>query len=103
MSPTDVSDALLAAAPFVGRFLGELFGVDQELAAFRDEVRKSDPVWRFLKDFLKKRVLRAGAGKAWTRGEAAAALVPKAALQTSTTSPVNPTTRQPLSLSSPAT
>jgi len=102
MSPTDVSDALLAAAPFVGRFLGELFGVDQELAAFRDEVRKSDPVWRFRKDFLKKRVLRAGAGKAWTRGEAAAALVAKAALQTMTPVPIDATTDEELTIASAA-
>ena len=102
MSPTDVSDALLAAAPFVGRFIEELFGVEQELAAFRAEVRTSDPVWRFRKDFVKKRVLRPDAGKAWTRGEAAAALVAKAALQTTTPVPIGATTDEELTIASAA-
>src|SRR5271155_642105 len=30
MSPVDKSDALLAAAPFLGRFVARLFGVEQE-------------------------------------------------------------------------
>jgi NADPH-dependent glutamate synthase beta subunit-like oxidoreductase/NAD(P)H-flavin reductase len=102
MSPTAVSDALLAAAPFVGRFLGELFDVEQELAGFRDAVRKSDPVWRFRKDFVKKRVLRADAGKAWTRGEAAAAVVARAALQAMTPVPIGATTDEELTIASAA-
>ena len=35
---------------------------------FRESVRSDDPLWRFRKDFAKKRVLRADAGKAWTLG-----------------------------------
>ena len=31
-------------------------------------VRRNDPLWRFKKDFAKKRVLRDGAGKGWTLG-----------------------------------
>src|SRR5258708_15987149 len=72
MAPVERSEALLAAAPYVGRFVGRLFGVEAELEAFRDSVRQNDPLWRFRKDFLKKRVLRSDAGKGWTRGPEAA-------------------------------
>src|SRR5579862_8279939 len=66
MTPVAISEALLAAAPYVGRFVGLLFGVDDELEVFREKVRSEDPIWKFRRDFLKKRVLRAGAGKGWT-------------------------------------
>src|SRR5580704_2073340 len=59
MTPLQQSDALLAAAPFVGQFIGRLFRVESSLDEFRQSVRASDPIWRFRKDFLKKRVLRA--------------------------------------------
>src|SRR3984957_9252232 len=68
MTPLQKSEALLAAAPFVGRFVGKLFGVEDELERFRDGVRRNDPIWRFRKDFVKKRVLRADAAKGWTLG-----------------------------------
>ncbi len=86
------SEALLAAAPFVGRFVGKLFAVETQLDAFRDDVRKNDPLWRFRKDFAKKRVLRADAGKAWAHGAAAARDAAKAALQAMTAAPVGGTT-----------
>jgi hypothetical protein len=54
LSPIERSDALVAAAPFVGRFVGRLFGIEPELAAFREAVRADDPLWRFRKDFAKK-------------------------------------------------
>jgi NADPH-dependent glutamate synthase beta subunit-like oxidoreductase/NAD(P)H-flavin reductase len=73
MTPLQVSDALLAAAPFVSAFLGKLFGIESELLAFREEAKKGDPIWKFKRDFVKKRVLRADAGKAWS----ARALGPK--------------------------
>jgi NADPH-dependent glutamate synthase beta subunit-like oxidoreductase/NAD(P)H-flavin reductase len=67
MSPTDVSEALLAAAPFVSGFLARLFRVEAEVSALGDDVRTRDPLWRFKRDFVKKRVLKADAGKTWTQ------------------------------------
>jgi NADPH-dependent glutamate synthase beta subunit-like oxidoreductase/NAD(P)H-flavin reductase len=91
MSPLQQSEALLAAAPFVGRFVGKLFGVETQLEAFRESVRRNDPLWRFRKDFAKKRVLRADAGKAWPLGPEIARTVAKAALQSMTAAPVGGT------------
>jgi NADPH-dependent glutamate synthase beta subunit-like oxidoreductase/NAD(P)H-flavin reductase len=65
MSPTDVSEALIAAAPFVSGFIARLFRVEAEASALGEDIRDRDPLWRFKRDFAKKRVLKAGAGKAW--------------------------------------
>jgi NADPH-dependent glutamate synthase beta subunit-like oxidoreductase/NAD(P)H-flavin reductase len=98
MSPIDTSNALLAAAPAVGRFVGKLFGVEAELDEFREGARSDDPVWRFRKDFLKKRVLRADAGKAWKSDRAAAERVAKAALQALSVAPIGGTTDEELTI-----
>jgi NADPH-dependent glutamate synthase beta subunit-like oxidoreductase/NAD(P)H-flavin reductase len=90
MTPLQHSDAVLAAAPFVGAFLAEVFGVQAEASEFRRKVRASDPVWRFRKDFLKKRVLRPDAGKAWAAAASAEA-VAKAALGAVTAAPIGGT------------
>ena len=92
MTPLARSEALLSAAPYVGRFVGKLFGVEHELQAVREMVRRNDPLWRFKKDFVKKRVLRDGAGKSWTLGSERAAIVARAALQAMTPAPVGGTT-----------
>jgi NADPH-dependent glutamate synthase beta subunit-like oxidoreductase/NAD(P)H-flavin reductase len=102
MSPLECSDALLAAAPYVGRFVGKLFGVERELEAFRDSVRQNDPLWRFRKSFLKKRLLRPDAGKAWTRGFDMARDVAKAALQAMTAAPIGGTTDEELTMATAA-
>jgi hypothetical protein len=92
MAATARSEAILAAAPWVGRFVGKLFGVEKELEGFRETVRRNDPLWRFRKDFAKKRVLREGAGKSWTRSRDEAAAVARAALQSMTPVPIAATT-----------
>jgi NADPH-dependent glutamate synthase beta subunit-like oxidoreductase/NAD(P)H-flavin reductase len=92
MTPVERSDALLAAAPFVGHFVGRLFGIEKEAEHFREMVRRDDPLWRFKKEFGKKRVLREGAGASWTRGADAAGEVARAALQAMTPAPVGATT-----------
>jgi hypothetical protein len=92
MTPLQRSEALIAAAPFVGRFVGKLFGVEEELERFRDGVRKNDPIWRFRKDFVKKRVLRADAAKGWSLGVAVARDAAKVALQSVTAAPIGGTT-----------
>jgi NADPH-dependent glutamate synthase beta subunit-like oxidoreductase/NAD(P)H-flavin reductase len=84
MTPEQRSEALLAATPHVSAFVGKLFGVEREMAALKGEVEDRDPLWRFKRDFAKKRVLRDGAGKAFeaahgdhaaTRARAVLALV----------------------------
>jgi NADPH-dependent glutamate synthase beta subunit-like oxidoreductase/NAD(P)H-flavin reductase len=98
MSPVEISEALLAAAPYVGRFVAKLFSIEKELDAFRRAVRQRDPLWRFRKDFVKKRVLRADAGKSWTRGGVAAEKVARAALQALVVAPVGGTLDEELTI-----
>ncbi len=81
MGPEAVSEALLAAAPHVSRFVGTLFGVEAELSALARSVQDRTPLWRFKRDFAKKRVLRDSAGKSWTHGDAAAKEVATALVQ----------------------
>ena len=102
MSPLQQSDALLAAAPFVGQFIGRLFRVEAELEEFRETVRASDPVWRFRKEFLKKRVFRPDAGKSWGTREASAEAVAKAALQAVSVAPIGGTVDEELTVASAA-
>ncbi len=102
MTAVACSEALLAGAPYVGRFVGKLFAVEKELEAFRESVRLDDPLWRFRKDFAKKRVLRPEAGKSWTRGADAAREVAKAALQAMTAAPIGGTTDEELTIASAA-
>jgi len=59
------SEAILAAAPHVERFVARLFGVEDAMRRKSEEIRYDDPVFAFKRDFAKKRVLKAGAGKAW--------------------------------------
>ena len=65
MHKVEVSAALLAAAPYVSAFLARLFNVESEVAAFGADVRERDPLWRFKREFVRKRALRADAGKTW--------------------------------------
>ncbi len=67
MSPIAVSDALLAAAPYVSQYIARLFAIEPEVAAFRAEVARRQPLWRFKQEFAKKRVLRAAAGEVWIK------------------------------------
>jgi hypothetical protein len=96
------SEALLAAAPYVGAFVGRLFRIEHELEGFRHVVRRNDPLWRFRKDFAKKRVLRADAGKGWAQGAERAAVIAKAALQAMTPAPVGGTTDEERTLATAA-
>ncbi len=68
MTPEGISEALLAAGPHVSAFVGKLFGVELELEKLQSEVQDRDPLWRFKRDFAKKRVLRPDAGKTWREG-----------------------------------
>jgi NADPH-dependent glutamate synthase beta subunit-like oxidoreductase/NAD(P)H-flavin reductase len=98
MTPVERSEALLAAAPYVGHFVAKLFGVEKEADAFRQKVRADDPLWRFKKDFAKKRVLRDGAGAGWGSGRDRAEAVAKAALGAVSAVPIGATTDQELAI-----
>ena len=69
MTPEAISEALLVATPFVSAFVVKLFGVEREVEELKSGVIDRSPLWRFKRDFAKKRVLRADAGKAWRDGD----------------------------------
>ncbi|HEY4119167.1 MAG TPA: FAD-dependent oxidoreductase [Byssovorax sp.] len=71
MKAEDVSTALLAAAPHLSRFVAKLFGVEREAQVLLDGARERAVLWTFKKEFAKKRLFKATAGKAWTTGDAA--------------------------------
>jgi len=75
------SEALLAAAPHVGAYLARLFGVGAQADALRESILADDPIWRFKKEFAKKRVLKADAGKAWVGTRELAEKVARAAME----------------------
>jgi NADPH-dependent glutamate synthase beta subunit-like oxidoreductase/NAD(P)H-flavin reductase len=79
MTPEQTSEALLAASPHLGRFVAMLFGVEGGRDAQRSAAKERDVLWHFKKDFAKKRLFKATAGKAWTASAEDAARVAKAA------------------------
>jgi NADPH-dependent glutamate synthase beta subunit-like oxidoreductase/NAD(P)H-flavin reductase len=81
MTPEQTSDALLGASPALGQFLAQLFGVEASRLGQIASAKERDVLWHFKKDFAKKRLFKATAGKAWTAGAEDAARVAKAALQ----------------------
>jgi len=80
MAPPAVSEALLAAAPWVSRFAQKLFCIESAADAFARDVKARDPLWHFKHEFAKKRILRDGAGSAWTHGDDLAQAVAEHAL-----------------------
>jgi NADPH-dependent glutamate synthase beta subunit-like oxidoreductase len=68
MKPEAVSEALLAAAPHLSRFVAKLFRVEAESAALVQAAKDRHCVFEFKGLFAKKRLFKASAGKAWTRG-----------------------------------
>ncbi len=80
MKPEDVSIALLAAAPHVSHFVARLFKVEKEAEVHLTGARERAVLWSFKKEFAKKRLFKASAGKAWTQGAEAAERVAKQAL-----------------------
>ncbi|HSQ64519.1 MAG TPA: FAD-dependent oxidoreductase [Polyangiaceae bacterium] len=65
MTPEAQSAELLAAAPHVSAFVTKLFGIEADAAKVKREVDARGPLWKFRREFAKKRVLREGAGKSW--------------------------------------
>ncbi|MFO0637759.1 MAG: FAD-dependent oxidoreductase [Polyangiaceae bacterium] len=81
MTPEETSVAVLAAAPYVSRFVGKLFGVEAELASIAEATGERGPLWAFKAQFAKKRVLREGAGKSWKGSGADASAVVEISLR----------------------
>ncbi len=65
MKPQDVSDVLLAVAPHVARFVARLFLVELETTTRIREAKERSSLWHFKKEFVKKRLFKASAGKSW--------------------------------------
>ena len=81
MGPEDVSRALLATAPHVSSFVIELFDTTAAATQLRAEVGGRAALFRFKRDFAKKRVLKEGAGKGWSASVEEARVVCEAALE----------------------
>jgi NADPH-dependent glutamate synthase beta subunit-like oxidoreductase/NAD(P)H-flavin reductase len=80
MKPEDVSIAILALAPHVSAFVAKLFNVEASTKTLRDEVQGRSVLFSFRRDFVKKRVLKEGAGKSFTHGVASAESIARAAM-----------------------
>ncbi len=80
LTAEQTSEALLAASPFVGRFVARLFRVEAEYDAQQKAAKERDVLWHFKKDFAKKRLFKASAAKAWIATHEDAARVAKAVL-----------------------
>ena len=80
MKPEETSTAILAAAPYVSRFVAQLFSVQKEVATLAAETTSRGPLWTFKGQFAKKRVLKDGAGKGWKGSAAESTAVAMAAV-----------------------
>jgi NADPH-dependent glutamate synthase beta subunit-like oxidoreductase/NAD(P)H-flavin reductase len=63
--PEEISEALLAGAPHLARFVTRLFGVEAEAQALMDAANGRAVLWHFKKEFAKKRLFKASAGTSW--------------------------------------
>jgi NADPH-dependent glutamate synthase beta subunit-like oxidoreductase/NAD(P)H-flavin reductase len=78
LPPQAVSQALLGAAPHVSAFVARLFCVQHDTERLAQSIRADDPIWRFHRDFVKKRVLRAETAKTWTHDQDASTVALRA-------------------------
>ncbi len=60
-----VSEALLAAAPHLSRFVARLFGVEREASALIEAAEGRSALWGFKRELARKRLFKPSAGKAW--------------------------------------
>jgi NADPH-dependent glutamate synthase beta subunit-like oxidoreductase/NAD(P)H-flavin reductase len=68
---TAVSDLIVRMAPHVSRFVAQLFGIGEAVAALRGDTQALDPVFRFKVDFVRKRALPLVKGGAHVARDAA--------------------------------
>ena len=65
ISPEEISECLLAAAPHLSRFVARLFGVERETEAMITDAKERHVLWHFKKEFAKKRLFKPTAGRSW--------------------------------------
>jgi NADPH-dependent glutamate synthase beta subunit-like oxidoreductase/NAD(P)H-flavin reductase len=82
MTPEAVSSVLLEVAPFVSKFVAKLFQVEAEAQVLVNGANERSPLWRFKKEFSKKRVFKPNAGQAWKASDAEAIEAARTALAT---------------------
>ncbi|HEY3174516.1 MAG TPA: FAD-dependent oxidoreductase [Candidatus Polarisedimenticolia bacterium] len=58
MGPVQTSEVLVCVAPWVSRFVGRLFGIEKELAGLAAGTSIEEPVVRFRREFVMRRVAR---------------------------------------------
>ena len=58
LGPVESSNLLIRVASVLSRFLGRLFGIEQELRRCAEVVLAQDPIFVFKRDFLQRRVFR---------------------------------------------
>jgi NADPH-dependent glutamate synthase beta subunit-like oxidoreductase/NAD(P)H-flavin reductase len=80
MKAEEISEALLAGAPHLARFVARLFRVENEAEALMTAAKGRDPLWGFKKEFAKKRLFKASAGTSWKGSPVEAAHVARRAL-----------------------
>jgi hypothetical protein len=71
-SALDTSNALIGAAPYAANFVARLFGVENEASRLRAETESRAPLWKFKREFVKKRVHKPDASKGLDTGAAIA-------------------------------
>ncbi len=80
MKAEAISEALLAGAPHLARFVARLFRVERETEALMEGAQGRGPLWAFKKEFAKKRLFKASAGSGWKGTPVEAAHVARHAL-----------------------
>jgi NADPH-dependent glutamate synthase beta subunit-like oxidoreductase/NAD(P)H-flavin reductase len=80
MKAEQISEALLAGAPHLSRFVAHLFGVEKETEAQKAAVTGRHVLWDFKTAFAKKRLFKPSAGTAWKGTAVDAAHVARRAL-----------------------
>ncbi len=65
LAPEAVSALLVEVAPYVSAFVARLFGVEAEARVLVDAADARSPLWRFKKEFAKKRLFKPSAGQSW--------------------------------------
>ncbi len=58
MGPVECSDALVTVAPWLSRFLGRMFGIEAEMTALAGRAAAEEPVVRFRREFVQRRVAK---------------------------------------------
>ena len=58
MAPEEISEAIVAIAPFLGSFVAHLFGIEEERLRLIENTEREAVVFRFKREFVKKRTAK---------------------------------------------